>query len=62
MDGEETSNDKDLVKVVAEPPRTLSFREKMKRILPHCLPVKERMKDCTINYVDLLCLDPLLPR
>ena len=53
MDGHEE------VKDVADPSRALSFREKMKRLLPHRLPLKERMKDRTISYVDLLCPDPL---
>ena len=63
MNGEKESNDKEQeVKDVADPPRTLSFCEKIKKLSPHCLPLKERMKDCTISYVDLLYLDSLLPR
>ena len=60
MDGEEESNGEDEeVKDVADPSRALSFCEKMKRLSPHRLPLKERMKDCTISYVDLLRSDPL---
>ena len=63
MDDEEESNGEEQeVEDVADLPRTLSFCEKMKRLSPHCLPLKERMKDCTISYVDLLCPDPLPPR
>ena len=60
MDSEEESNGEDEeVKDVADPSRALSFREKMKRLSPHRLPLKERMKDCTISYMDLLRPDPL---
>ena len=63
MDGEEESNGEDEeVKDVADPSRALSFHEKMKRLSPHRLPLKERMKDRTISYVDLLHPDPLPPR
>ena len=59
MDGEEESNDKEQeVKDVADSPRTFLFRERMKKLLSHRLPLKERMKDQSINYVDLLCPDP----
>ena len=34
----------------------------MKRLLPYELALKERMKDPTISYVDLFCLDPILGR
>ena len=58
MDGEEESNDEEQeVKVVAEPLRTLLFCEKIKKLFSHCLPLKEHMKDRTISYVD-----PLPPR
>ena len=60
MDGGEESNGEDEeVKDVADPSKALSFRKKMKRLSPHCLPLKERMKDRTISYVDLLRPDPL---
>ena len=63
MAGEEESNDKEHeVKLVAEPLRTLSFCERMRRLLLHCLPLKKWMKDCIISYVDLLYPDPLPPR
>ena len=55
MDGEKESNDKEQeVKAMVEPLRTLFFCERMKRLSPHCLPQKKRMKDCIISYVDLL--------
>ena len=63
MDGEEESNGEDEeLKDVADPSRALSFREKMARLSPHRLPLKERMKDCAISYVDLLRPEPLPPR
>ena len=59
MDADEESNEKKLkVKDVVDRPRTLSFCEKMTKLLPHCLPLKESIKDRSISYVDLLPLDP----
>ena len=61
MDGKEESNDEDReVEGVLEPPRTLSFCEKMKRLSPHCLLLKERIQ--RISYVDLLFPGPLSPK
>ena len=58
MDGEEESNEEEQeVKDVADLPRTLLFRKKMKKLLPHRLPLKEQMKDQSISYIDLLCPD-----
>ena len=63
MDSEEESNDKEEeVKAVADPLKTLLFFEKMKRLSPHRLPLKEQMRDHTINYVDLLCSNLFPPR
>jgi hypothetical protein len=36
---------------------TSRFREKMRRLSPHRPPLKERIKDWTISYVDLLEVD-----
>ncbi len=30
--------------------------------MPHCLPMKEQMKDQSISYVDLLWMDPISAR
>ena len=57
MDGEEEE-----IKDVVDPSRALSFRKKLKRLSPHRLPLKERMKDRTISYVDLFHPDLLPPR
>ena len=46
----------------AELTEDLSFHERMKRLSPHWLPLKKRMKDRTISYVDLLHPDPLPTR
>ena len=62
-DDDEESNDVEQgTKPMAELTEDLSFRERMKRLSPHRLPLKERMKDRTINYVDLLRSDPLPTR
>ena len=42
---EESNNDNKDMKLVVEPSKTLLFCKKMKKLLPHCLPLKERMKD-----------------
>ena len=63
MDDEEESNDVEQeTEPVAEATKVFSFRERMKRLSPHRLPLKERMKDQTINYVDLLRPNPLPTR
>ena len=59
MDGDAESNDEDEEgKDVADPPRTLLFLEKMNKLLPHCLPLKEQMKDQSISHIDLLHPNP----
>ena len=42
------------VKVVGEFSRSLSFRKRMKGLSPHRRPLKDRMRDKTVSYVDLL--------
>ena len=59
VDVEETSIDIEDVKVAGESSRTLPFRKKRRGLSPHRLPLKERMKDRTISYVDLLRPNPL---
>ena len=62
-DDDEESNDVEQgTKPMAELTEHLSFRERMKRLSPHRLPLKERMKDRTISYVDLLHPHPLPTR
>ena len=59
-DNDEESNDVEQgTKPMAELTEDLSFRDRMKRLSPHQLPLKRRMKDRTISYVDLLRPDPL---
>ena len=56
LDDEEESNDVEQEAEI-EIPKVLSFCERMKRLSLHRLPLKERMKDQTISYVDLFHLD-----
>ena len=59
-DDDEESNDVEQgTKPIAEVTEVLSFRERMKRLSPHWLPLKVRMKDQTMSYIDLLRPDPL---
>ena len=63
MDNEEESNNvKQEMELVAELPKVLLYCERMKRLSPYQLPLKEWKKDQTISYVDLLHLDPLHAR
>ena len=63
MDDEEESKDvEQRTGPMVELTKALSFFERMKRLFPHRLPLKERMKDQTISYVDLFHLDPFLVR
>ena len=63
MDDEEELKDVEQeTKPMAELTKALSFSERMKRLSPHRLPLKEWMKDRTISYVDLLHPDPLPAR
>jgi hypothetical protein len=61
-DVDDNSIDIEDVKVAGESSRTLSFRKKRRGLSPHRLPLKERMKDRTISYVDLLRPNPPPPR
>ena len=47
---------------MAQLTKALSFSKRMKRLLLYRFPLKERMKDRTISYVDLLRPDPLPAR
>ena len=51
---ENNSIDIEDVKVAGESSNTLYFCKNMRGLSPHRLPLKERMKDRTISYVDLL--------
>ena len=62
VDNDDNSEHLEEVNIAVESPKTLSFRERMRRLLPHRLPLKERMKDRAISYVDLLRSDPLPPK
>ena len=47
---------------MAELTKVFLFCERMNRLSPHRLPLKERMKDQTISYIDLLRPNPLPAR
>jgi hypothetical protein len=59
VDVEETSIDIEIVKVAGESSKIMSIRKKRRGLSPHRLPLKERMKDRTISYFDLLRPNPL---
>ena len=63
MDNEEELKDVEQgTEPMVELTKALLFSERMKRLSPHRLPLKEQMKDRTISYVDLLRPDPLPSR
>ena len=41
------------VKIVCESSKSLLFREMMRGLSPHRCPLKDRMRDKTISYIDL---------
>ena len=45
-------------KGVGESSRSLSFRKRMRGLTPHCLLLKDRLKNKTVAYIDLFRLDP----
>jgi hypothetical protein len=59
VDVEDNSINVKEVKVVGESSKTLHIRKNMKGLSPHRLPLKERIKDRTISYVNLLRPNPL---
>ena len=42
------------MKVVRESLKSLPFRERMRALPPHHLPLKDRKKDKTVSYMDFL--------
>ena len=59
VDSDDNSEDVEEVNIAVESSKTLSFHERMRRLSPHRPPLKERMKDRTISYVDLFRPNPL---
>jgi hypothetical protein len=59
VDVEDNSMDIEEVKVAGEFSKTLPIRKKLRGLSPYQVPLKERMKDRTISYVDLLQPNPL---
>jgi hypothetical protein len=58
LNEDESIDTKQRVKVVGESLKSLSFSEMMKGLSPHRRPLKERMRDKMIFYVDLFRLGP----
>lgn len=58
LNEDKTTNNKDKLNVVDKSLRSLLFRERMRVLSPHCRPLKDRMMDKTLSYIDLLRLGP----
>ena len=54
LNEEKSIDTEEEVKVVGKSLRSLSLCERMKRLSPHRRPLKDRMEDKTVSYVDLL--------
>jgi hypothetical protein len=54
LDEDKSNETEQEVKVEGESSKSLSFRERMRGLSPHRRPLKDRMRDKTISYMDLL--------
>jgi len=54
LDEDKLNETEQEVKVVGKSSKSLSLREMMRGLSPHCRPLKDRMKDITISYIDFL--------
>ena len=60
-DEDNTVDEEEEVNEAVDSSKPLSFCESMRGLSPHPLPLRERMKDRTISYVDLLRPNPVSP-
>jgi hypothetical protein len=58
LDEDNSNETEEEVKVDGESSKSISFRERMRALPPHHLPLKDRKKDKTVSYIDLLRPDP----
>ena len=54
LDEDKSNETEQEVKVEGESSKSLSFRERMRGLSPHHRPLKDRMRDKTVSYMDLL--------
>ena len=54
LDEDKSNETEEEVNVIGESSKSLSFRDRMRGMTPHHLPLKERMRDKTVSYMDLL--------
>jgi hypothetical protein len=54
LDEDKSNETEEEVKVEGESSKSISFREWMRGMTPHHLPLKDRKKGNTISYMDLL--------
>jgi hypothetical protein len=60
LDEDKSNKTKEEVKVEGESSKPILFRKWMRALLPYHLPFKDRKKDKTISYMDLLRPGPPL--
>jgi hypothetical protein len=58
LDEDKTNETEQEVKEEGESSKSLSFRKRMRGMSPHHLPLKDRKRDKTVSYMDLLRLGP----
>jgi hypothetical protein len=54
LDEDKSNETEEEVKVERESSKSISFRKRMKALPPHHLPLKDRKRDKTVSYMDLL--------
>ena len=54
LDEDKSKETQQEVKVEGKSSKSLSFRKRMRGLSPHRRPLKDRMRDKTILYIDLL--------
>jgi hypothetical protein len=54
LDEDKSNETEEEVKVEGESSKSISFRERMRALPLHHLPLKDRKRDKTISYMDLL--------
>ena len=60
-DESNTVDEEEEVKEAVEESKQITVKEMFRNLSPHRLPYRERIKDRSISYVDLLCPDPPSP-
>jgi hypothetical protein len=58
LDEDKSNETEEEVKVEGKSSKSISFHEQMKALPPHHLPLKDRKRDKTVSYMNLLRSGP----